>query len=357
MGFNSFGKIFSFTTFGESHGRAIGVVVDGVPAGLKISESDVQKELDRRKPGQSKITTQRKEEDKVEIISGLFEGKTTGAPMGMLIFNNDAKSKDYSNIKDNFRPGHADFTYEQKYGVRDFRGGGRSSARETAMRVCAGAIAKKFLAQKGIAITGFTREVAGICAKKTDFKAIEKNIVRAPDLDAAKKMEEAILAAKEEGDSVGGVVEVIAKGVPAGLGEPIYYKLDSALANALMGINAVKGVEIGSGFASTQMRGSKHNDQMRVVKGKTVFSTNNSGGVIGGISSGEDIVVRIAIKPASSIAKEQKTVSKKGRNVNLKVEGRHDPCLCPRAVPVAEAMVACVLMDLYLIAKARNASK
>ncbi|HZX19796.1 MAG TPA: chorismate synthase [archaeon] len=354
MTFNSFGKIFSFTSFGESHGKAIGVVVDGVPAGFSLNENDIQKELDRRKPGQSKVTSERKEEDKVDIISGIFEGKTTGMPIAMLIHNKDVKSADYSKIKDVFRPGHADYTYETKFGIRDYRGGGRSSARETAMRVAVGAIAKKYLKEKGISIYGFTREVAGIRAEKTNLNVIEKNSVRAPDLNAAKAMEEIILAAKHHGDSVGGIVEIIAKGVPPGLGEPVYYKLDSKLAEALMSINAVKGVEIGSGFASTIMRGSHHNDKITKVKGKVKFETNNAGGITGGISNGDDIVARIAVKPASSIAIEQNTINKKGKNAKISVKGRHDPCLCPRAVPVAEAMVAIVLMDLYLIAKTRK---
>ncbi len=354
MGFNTFGKVFTFTTFGESHGKAIGVVVDGCPAGFSLSEKDIQKELDRRRPGQSSVTSARKEDDRAEIISGVFEGKTTGAPIGMLIFNKDMQAKDYSGIKDVFRPGHADYTYEKKFGHRDYKGGGRSSARETAMRVAAGAIAKKFLSEKGISIHGFTREIAGIRAEKTDFSAIEKNSVRAPDMDAARKMERAVLDAKEEGDSVGGIVEVIAKGVPAGLGEPIYYKLDSKLAEALMGINAVKGVEIGSGFASTKMLGSEHNDELGISGGKVKFRSNNAGGMTGGISNGDEIVCRIAVKPASSIAKKQKTVNRKGGEAIIGVEGRHDPCLCPRAVPVAEAMVALVLMDLYLIARTRK---
>ncbi|HLC93076.1 MAG TPA: chorismate synthase [archaeon] len=354
MSFNTFGKIFTFTTFGESHGPAIGVVVDGCPAGLAISESDIQKELDRRRPGQSEVTSPRGEADKVQILSGIFEGKTTGSPVAMLIFNEDVRSKDYSKIKDLFRPGHADYTYSEKFGHRDYRGGGRSSARETAMRVAAGAIAKKYLAQKGISINGFTREIAGIRAEKTDLSVVEKNSVRAPDLAAAKKMEAAVLKAKEEGDSVGGIVEVIAKGAPAGLGEPVYYKLDSKLAEGLMGINAVKGVEIGSGFAATHMKGSEHNDEMFTSKGKVKFRTNNAGGMTGGISNGDDIVARIAVKPASSILKQQNTVNKALKQTKISVEGRHDPCLCPRAVPVAEAMVALVLMDLYLIAKARK---
>ncbi|HIH09478.1 MAG TPA: chorismate synthase [Candidatus Diapherotrites archaeon] len=354
MGFNTFGKIFTFTSFGESHGKAIGAVVDGCPAGIRISEMDIQKELDRRRPGQSGVTTARSEEDKIEILSGVFEGSTTGMPIAMLIYNKDMRSRDYSNIKDVFRPGHADFTYEQKFGIRDYRGGGRSSARETAMRVAAGAIAKKFLAQKGIGIKGFSREIAGIVAQRTDCSVIEQNPVRAPDMDAAKKMEKAVLAAKDEGDSVGGIVEVVASGVPIGLGEPVYYKLDSKLAEALMSINALKGVEIGSGFGSAKLKGSQNNDAMHISRGKVKFSTNNSGGISGGISNGDDIICRIAIKPASSISKEQQTVDRRGKQAKIAVSGRHDPCLCPRAVPVAEAMVAVVLMDMYLIAKARK---
>ncbi len=354
MSFNTFGKIFSFTTFGESHGPAIGVVVDGVPAGLELGEADIQKELDRRRPGQSEVTSPRGEPDRAEIISGVFEGKTTGMPVAILVRNEDARSGDYSRIKDVFRPGHADYTYEKKFRVRDYRGGGRSSARETAMRVAAGAIAKKFLSEKGIRVIGFTREIAGIRAEKTDYSAIEKNPVRAPDMSAAKKMEKIVLEAKGGGDSAGGIVEVIASGVPAGLGEPVYSRLDAKLAEALMGINAVKGVEIGSGFASARMRGSENNDEIFVSGKKTGFKTNNSGGILGGISNGDDIVVRIAVKPASSILREQKTVDRKGKLARLVVEGRHDPCLCPRAVPVAEAMVACVLMDFYLIARTRK---
>jgi len=354
VSFNTFGKIFTYTTFGESHGRAIGVVVDGCPAGLSINESDIQKELDKRRPGQSAVTSARSESDRAQIISGVFEGKTTGSPIGILIFNEDAKSKDYSKIKDLYRPGHADYAYQAKFGLRDYTGGGRSSARETAMRVAAGAIAKKFLSEKGIEIYAFTREISGIRAQKTDFSQIEKNSVRTPDRLAAKKMESAVLAAKEQGDSLGGIVEVIAKGVPAGLGEPIYYKLDSKLAEALMSINAVKGVEIGAGFESTRMHGSQNNDEMYVSKGKVKFRTNNAGGISGGISNGDDIVCRMAVKPASSIAKEQKTVNTKGKSAKIAVQGRHDPCLCPRAVPVAGAMVAIVLMDMYLIARTRK---
>lgn len=354
MSFNSFGKIFSYTTFGESHGEAIGVIVDGVPPGLKLTEKDIQKDLDRRRPGQSIVTTQRIEKDKVQILSGVFNGKTTGAPIGMLIYNKDIKSKDYSKLKNLYRPGHADFTYDKKYHNRDYRGGGRSSARETAMRVCVGAIAKKYLKEKGIKVIGFTREVAGIRAEKTNFNVIEKNPVRAPDAKAASLMKKIILEAKANGDSVGGIVEVVAKGVPIGLGEPVYYKLDSKLAEAMMSINAIKGVEIGSGFSASKMFGSEHNDVPYISKGKVKFRTNNAGGIIGGISNGDDIIVRLAVKPASSISKVQETITKKGKKVRVSVKGRHDPCLCPRAVPVAEAMMAIVLMDLYLISKTRN---
>ncbi len=354
MSFNSFGKIFRFTSFGESHGKVVGVVVDGCPAGLRISEKDVQRELDRRKPGQSIVTTQRSEKDKAIIVSGVFDGKTTGAPIAVLIFNEDVKSSDYEELKRVYRPGHADFVYDKKFGFRDYRGGGRSSARETVARVVAGAIAKKYLKSKGIEIFGFTRQIGDIIAKETDFSVVEKNLVRAPDLRAAKKMISLVNKVKSEGDSIGGIVEVVVKGVPVGLGEPVYFKLDSRLAEALMSINAVKGVEIGAGFGVAKMLGSENNDEMFVLNDKVFFKSNNAGGIIGGISTGQDIVVRIAVKPASSILKKQKSVNKDLKPISVEVKGRHDPCLCPRAVPVAEAMVAVVLMDLYLIARTRK---
>jgi len=344
MAGNSFGKIFRITTFGESHGKAIGVIIDGCPAGLEINESYIQKELDRRKPGQSRVTTQRKEEDRAEILSGVFEGKATGAPITLVIYNKDADSGKYVAIKELFRPGHADFTYFKKYGVRDWRGGGRASSRETAARVAAGAIAKRILEKEGIKIIGYTKEVAGIAAGKIDYGQIEKNMVRCPDAKAAKRMETAILNALKEGNSVGGIVEITAKRVPPGLGEPVFDKLSADIAKALMSIGAVKGVEIGDGFALAGMKGSESNDQM----GKKGFLTNHCGGILGGISTGQDITVRIAVKPTSSIAKEQKTIDIKGRESRINVFGRHDPCICPRIVPVAESMMALVLADHLL---------
>ncbi|HII17245.1 TPA: chorismate synthase [Candidatus Woesearchaeota archaeon] len=348
MASNSFGRHFTITTFGESHGTAIGVVVDGVPPGIAVSTADIQKELDRRKPGQSAVTTQRKEDDAAEVLSGIFEGKTTGAPIAIIVYNRNQQPKDYSNLKDVFRPGHADFTFQQKYGLRDYRGGGRQSGRETLARVAAGAIAKRLLAQEGVSITGFVRSVAGITANTIDYGQIEKNPVRCPDKVAAKGMEKAILAAKEDGDSLGGVVEIIAEGVPAGIGDPIFAKLDALLSYGLMTIGAVKGVEIGAGFSAAKMRGSASNDAFVKKKGKIVTATNHAGGISGGIANGMPIVARIAVKPPSSIAKEQQTVDSKGAKKTLFVKGRHDPCLCPRVVPVAEAMVALVIADALL---------
>lgn len=351
MSFNSFGKIFTFSSFGESHGKAIGVIVDGVPSGLKLSENDIQLDLDKRRPGQSAITTQRKEHDRAEIFSGIFEGVTTGSPIGVLIFNSDQRSKDYSSLKDLYRPGHADFTYSSKFGLRDYRGGGRSSARETAMRVVAGVVAKKILEKEKVKIIGYTKQVGNVVCEKINYKEIEKNSVRAPDERKGREMEKLIEGVKSEGDSVGGVVEIVAKNVPVGLGEPVYYKLDSKIAEAMMSINAVKGVEIGAGFSSASMMGSEHNDR-QVSKGK--FVSNNAGGIEGGISNGNDLILRIAIKPASSISKEQETINSKGKKEKVSVKGRHDPCLCPRAVPVAEAMLAIVLADLLLISRCRK---
>jgi chorismate synthase len=350
---NSFGELFRITTWGESHGRAIGVVVDGCPAGLELSAADIQRDLDRRRVGQSKVTSARQEEDRVEILSGLFQGKTVGTPLSLLIWNKDADSSKYEPIKDIYRPGHADFTYEMKYGIRDYRGGGRSSARETACRVAAAAIAKKLLSTIGVQIYGFTRQVGPIEAQIIDIDEIESNPVRCPDKEAAKQMEALILAAKAEGDSMGGVVEVVVTGVPVGLGEPVYDRLDADLAKAIMSINAIKGVEIGLGFRSVTLRGSEHNDEFYTDElGRVRTRTNHAGGMLGGISNGEDIVVRLAVKPPSSISKSQRSVTKDGAAVDLEVHGRHDPCLCPRAVPVAEAMVALVLVDHWLRSRA-----
>ncbi|MCK5025312.1 MAG: chorismate synthase [Nanoarchaeota archaeon] len=347
---NTFGKLFRITTFGESHGTAIGVIIDGVKSNLTLSEEDIQKDLDRRKPGQSSITTQRKEDDKVQILSGIFEGKTTGTPVCMIIYNKDYQSKDYSNIKDIFRPGHADFTYHKKYGIRDYRGGGRSSGRETAARVAAGAVARKILKLKNINITAYVKEIGGIKAQTIDLDEIEQNIVRCPDKEAALDMIKKIKQVQEEKDSIGGVVEVIVKGCPAGLGEPVFNKLNAVLAHALMSIGAVKAVEIGSGIACSKMKGSESNDSL--VDGN--FISNNAGGILGGISSGQDILARVAVKPTPSIARIQKTIDMQGKETDITIEGRHDPCICPRIVPVVEAMAALVIIDALMIHEARQ---
>lgn len=348
---STFGKSLKITTFGESHGNALGVVIDGILPGLDIDEKAIQKELDRRRPGQSKVTTSRKEKDKAEILSGVFEGKTTGHPICIIIRNKDMKPKDYSKLKSVFRPGHADYTFLKKYGIRDYRGGGRSSGRETVARVAAGAIAKEILKQHRIRIRGFTRQVGNIRAKDTEYAQIEKNTVRCPDKQAAKRMEKAILSAKKEGDSLGGVVEIVADNMPVGLGDPVFEKLDARIGKAMLSIGAIKGVEIGSGFRSVTMKGSRSNDVFQNIKGKIVTKTNNSGGIQGGISNGMPLVVRVAVKPPSSISKQQKSVDDKGDKVELEVKGRHDPCLCPRVVPVAESMLALVLADSLLIQK------
>ena len=345
MSGNSYGTLFKVSTWGESHGEGVGVVVDGCPAGLSLKETDIQKELDRRKTGQSKVTTMRKETDHVNILSGVFKGKTTGTPIAMWVKNQDADSSKYEEIKHLFRPGHADFTYLMKYGFRDYRGGGRSSARETVGRVAAGAIAKKLLARKRIKIIGYTKQIGPYIAKIIDLNQIEKNIVRCPDKIMAQKMVDHILSARKNGDSVGGVVELIAKGVPAGLGEPVFDRLDADLAKAMMSIPAVKGVEFGIGFEAAKMFGSECNDPF-ITKGKKITTkTNNSGGIHGGISNGSDIVLRMVVKPTSSINKSQNTVSADGKKTKIRVEGRHDPCVSPRAVPIAEAMMALTLID------------
>ena len=344
---NTFGRVFRFTTWGESHGPAIGAVVDGCPAGLPLAEADIQRELDRRRPGQSRVTTQRQEEDRPEILSGVFEGHTTGTPISVLIRNKDADSSKYEPLRELYRPGHADFTYMAKWGRRDHRGGGRSSARESAGRVAAGAIAKKLLALQGVSIVGFVSRIGEVAweGEAFDPAVIESNPVRCPDPATAQRMEEVILAARKAGDSVGGVVTVVAAGVPAGWGEPYYARLDADLASAMMGIHAVKGVEIGAGFRAAAMRGSQHNDPFDFAGGKVVPRTNHAGGILGGISTGAPIVVRFAVKPTSSILIEQETVSVSGERRTVKVEGRHDPCVAPRAVPIGEAMMAVVLAD------------
>ena len=347
MSGSSFGKLFKITTWGESHGRALGVVIEGCPAGLPLKESEIQLELNRRKTGQSKVTTTRKEGDQIQIMSGVFNGKTTGTPISLLVRNEDADSSKYELIKDLYRPGHADYTYDMKYGFRDYRGGGRSSARETVGRVAAGAIAKKLLAREKIKIIGFTRQVGKHIAGKIDYEEIENNIVRCPDVKMAEKMINAIMRARKKGDSLGGIVEVVAHGVPAGLGEPVFDRLDADLAKAVMCIPAVKGVEIGAGFKSATMTGSECNDEF-VMKNKTAATaTNNAGGILGGISNGMDIIVKLVVKPTSSINKAQNTVTQKGKKAEIRVEGRHDPCVAPRAVPIAEAMVALTLIDHF----------
>ncbi|MFC1768130.1 chorismate synthase [Nanoarchaeota archaeon] len=348
MSYSTFGKYFRVTTWGESHGKAIGVVIDGMKPGISLSEEDIQKDLDKRKPGQSKIVTPRKEEDKVEILSGVFEGKTTGTPISLIIYNKDVDSSKYEKIKNLVRPGHATLTYMKKYGIFDYRGGGRSSARETAMRVAAGAVAKKILDEKGINVVAYIKEVDGIKAKNIDLKEISKNPVNCPDKEAAAKIEKLILKIKDEGDSIGGLIEVVCENVPAGLGDPVFDKLDAMISGALMSIPAVKGVEIGSGFEVANMKGSESNDVFAKKGNKIVTVTNHAGGILGGISDGMPIVARVAVKPTSSILKEQQTVDISGHSQKIKVEGRHDPCVAIRGVPVVEAMMRLVLVDALL---------
>jgi len=352
MSGNSIGKLFTVTSFGESHGLAIGCIVDGCPPGLEISASDLQPDLDRRKPGQSRYTTQRKEGDEVKILSGVFEGKTTGASIGMMIENKDQKSKDYSNIKDLFRPSHADYTYHQKYGERDYRGGGRSSARETAMRVAAGGIAKKYLKERlGIEIFGYISQLGPIVAQQFVREEIEQNPFFFPDPDQIADLETYMQALSKEGNSIGAQVTVIAKNMPVGLGEPIFDRLDADIAHALMGINAVKGVELGSGFDSVAQKGTEHRDEL-TPEG---FTSNNSGGVLGGISSGQDIIANLALKPTSSLRIPGQSIDKFGNPAEVVTTGRHDPCVGIRAVPIAEAMLAITLMDHYLRNRGQNA--
>lgn len=355
---NKFGEIFSFTTWGESHGEAIGCVVDGCPSMLDLNESDIQKHLDKRRPGQSKFTTQRQEKDQVKIFSGVFEGKTTGTPISLVIFNEDQKSGDYGDIKNKFRPSHADYTYFKKYGIRDYRGGGRSSARETAMRVAAGAVARKVLEKENIEITGYLTQIGEkkIDRTKINFSEIDNNDFFCPDKNAAKNFEDYLMEIRKAGDSVGAVIEIVAKNVPVGFGEPIYNKLDQKLASAMMSINAVKGVEIGDGMEAAAKKGSELADEMWMENGALQFSSNHSGGVLGGISSGQDIVVRFAVKPTSSILIPRKTVDLDGNNCEIITKGRHDPCVGIRAVPVGEAMMACVLADFLLLKNARHNS-
>ena len=350
---NTFGQIFRLTTFGESHGVAIGGVIDGCPSGLELDVEKVQKDLDRRKPGQSHITTQRKEGDKVEFLSGIFEGKTTGTPIGFIIRNKDQHSKDYNNLREIFRPSHADYTYIKKYGRRDHRGGGRSSARETIARVAAGAVAKQLLQNIGVNIQAYVSQVGEVEVKKSylelDLGLTESNIVRCPDLETAEKMIARIEEAGHNHDTVGGVITCVATGAPAGLGEPVFNKLHADLGHAMLGINAVKGFEYGSGFAGTRLSGSEHNDVF-VKEGETIRTkTNHSGGVQGGISNGEDIYFRVAFKPIATLLKEQHTVDSSSHEVTINPKGRHDPCVLPRAVPIVEAMAALVLTDHFLM--------
>ena len=340
---NTYGQIIHMTTFGESHGPAIGAVLDGVRPGLEISEEEIQIELNRRRPGQSDYVTPRSEKDKVHILSGVFEGKSTGAPIAMVLYNQDQDSSKYEGIKELFRPGHADFTFYKKYGIRDYRGGGRSSGRETAGRVMCGAIARKVLAQRGVEFIAHAIEIGGVHAEKCDYDFIETSPVRCGDPEAAEKMQNAILAAKDDKDSVGGIVQLEIKGVPAGLGDPVFDKLDARLTKALFSLGATKGIEIGLGFELSRMRGSESNDNMK--DGKIV--TNNAGGITGGISTGQDIIVKIGVKPTSSIEKEQQTIGIDGGNSKIEVHGRHDPCIVPRVIPVVENMAALVIWDAW----------
>ncbi|WP_288615923.1 chorismate synthase [Victivallis vadensis] len=344
MSGNTFGELFRVTTFGESHGPGLGVIIDGVPAGVKIDEALVQRDLDRRRPGQSKVSTMRKEPDRVEILSGVFEGVSTGTSLAMVIRNTDQRSQDYGRLAELFRPGHADLGFFKKYGVRDYRGGGRSSGRETSMRVAAGAVAKMVLATMGVSVRACSMMIGGVYAETVDWSVVEENIVRSPDLAAAEKMVAAIRAAQADRDSVGGIICCEAHGVPAGWGEPVFDKLDALLAHAILSIGGIKGIEIGAGFEAPKKRGSENNDSIL----PSGFASNHAGGILGGISNGDVITFRAAMKPTSSIAKKQHTIDKEGNATEIEVLGRHDPCLVPRAVPVVEAMTALVLADLAL---------
>ncbi|NNG11803.1 MAG: chorismate synthase [Halobacteria archaeon] len=351
MSGNTYGKLFTITGFGESHGPALGCIVDGCPPGMELSAADLQHDLDRRKPGKSRHTTQRRETDEVQILSGVFEGKTTGTPIGLLIQNIDQRSRDYSKIMDRFRPGHADYTYQQKYGFRDYRGGGRSSARETAMRAAAGAIAKKYLAENlGVRIRGYLAQLGPIELELRDWDSVEDNPFFCPDPSRVRELEDYMDALRKEGDSIGARVNVVATGLPPGLGEPIFDRLDADIAHALMSINAVKGVEIGAGFACVAQKGTEHRDEI-TPQG---FLSNHAGGVLGGISSGQDILASIALKPTSSIRLPGRTVNTRGEPLEVVTTGRHDPCVGIRATPIAEAMLAIVLMDHLLRHRAQN---
>lgn len=351
MSGNTIGRNFQLTTFGESHGVALGCIIDGCPPGLDLDERDIQIDLDRRKPGSSRYTSQRKEADQVRILSGVFEGRTTGTPIGLLIENEDQRSRDYSDIKDLFRPGHGDYTYQQKYGIRDYRGGGRASARETAMRVAAGAIAKKYLKEnRGIVVRGYLSQLGPIKIEQVDWAEVEKNDFFCPDRSKLEQMEMLIDALRSEGNSIGAQVTVVATGMMPGLGEPVFDRLDADIAHALMSINAVKGVEIGSGFASIEQKGSDHRDELSA----NGFASNHAGGVLAGISSGQDIIANIALKPTSSITEAAQSIDKEGKPVTVVTTGRHDPCVGLRATPIAEAMLAIVLIDHLLRHRAQN---
>lgn len=352
MSGNTFGKLFTVTTFGESHGVALGCIIDGCPPGMSLCEADLQGDLDRRKPGTSRYTTQRKEEDTVRILSGVFEGKTTGTPIGLLIENTDQRSKDYGNIKDTFRPAHADYTYTQKYGFRDYRGGGRSSARETAMRVAAGAVAKKYLLERyGVTVRGYLSQLGSVSVDFKQWASVEQNAFFCPDPDKVPVLETFMQQLIKDGDSIGAKITVVAEGLPPGWGEPVFDRLDADIAHAMMGINAVKGVEVGAGFASVSQRGSEHRDEMT----SHGFLSNNAGGILGGISSGQDIVVNIALKPTSSLHLPGRSIDTQGSPIDVITKGRHDPCVGIRATPIAEAMLALVLMDHALRHRAQNA--
>jgi chorismate synthase len=351
MSGNTYGKLFTVTTFGESHGPALGCIIDGCPPGIELTEADLQRDLDRRKPGTSRHTTQRREADEVKILSGVFEGKTTGTPIGLLIQNTDQRSKDYSNIEETFRPAHADYVYTHKYGFRDYRGGGRSSARETAMRVAAGAVAKKFLAQKGVEIRGYLSQLGPIKIDAFDWDQVEQNPFFCPDVAKVSEMEAYMDALRKEGNSVGAKISVSATGIPVGLGEPIFDRLDADLAHALMSINAVKGVEIGDGFACVEQKGTEHRDEMT----QEGFLSNHAGGILGGISTGQEITAHIALKPTSSLRLPGRSINSRGEAIEVVTQGRHDPCVGIRATPIAEAMMAIVLMDHFLRHRAQNA--
>lgn len=352
MSGNTFGRIFTVTTFGESHGRALGCIVDGCPPGMALSAADIQGDLDRRRPGRNRHTTQRNEADQVQILSGVFEGKTTGTPIGLIVENTDQRSKDYGDIKDKFRPGHADYTYQQKYGIRDYRGGGRSSARETTMRVAAGAIAKKYLKERlGLEVRGYLSQLGPIVLEAKDINSVDDNAFFCADPSRIDELETFMDDLRKQGDSIGAKISVLAENVPAGLGEPVFDKLEADIAHGLMSINAVKGVELGAGFAAITQHGSEHRDEMSADG----FSKNDAGGTLGGISSGQDLLASIALKPTSSVSVPGKTIDKSGENTEIVTKGRHDPCVGLRATPIAEAMVALVIMDHYLRNRAQNA--